>query len=78
MDSVSVRDLRNNGADVIARVRAGETLTVTRDGEPVALLSPLPRAPLGKDALIERHRNLPPMDHAALRRDLDAVVDQSL
>jgi antitoxin (DNA-binding transcriptional repressor) of toxin-antitoxin stability system len=35
VDEVSVRDLRNSGEEVLARVGRGESLTVTRDGEPV-------------------------------------------
>jgi len=36
MSTVPIRDLRNNSADVMARVARGESLTVTRDGAPVA------------------------------------------
>jgi prevent-host-death family protein len=38
MKSVSVRDLRNSGGDVLYRVEHGETVVVTRDGRPVAEL----------------------------------------
>ncbi|MCB1300075.1 MAG: type II toxin-antitoxin system prevent-host-death family antitoxin, partial [Tetrasphaera sp.] len=40
-----MRELRNSGGEVIARVAGGETLLVTRDGEPVARVTPLPRRP---------------------------------
>lgn len=47
MDTVASRDLRNHTADVLARVSAGETLTVTVRGDVVAELSPPPdRRPL--------------------------------
>ncbi len=36
MDQVSVRELRNHAGDVLDRVEAGERLTVTRNGKPVA------------------------------------------
>ena len=49
-----MRDLRNHGGDVIGRVQAGERVTITRDGEPVAELRPLPRRRLGARALIEQ------------------------
>ncbi|MFC7766238.1 type II toxin-antitoxin system Phd/YefM family antitoxin [Leucobacter soli] len=39
MKAVTVRDLRNNSAAVLARVGQGETLTVTKDG------TPSPRSP---------------------------------
>ena len=41
MASVTIRDLRNHGGEVVDRVEAGEQLTVTRDGRPVAELRPV-------------------------------------
>ena len=40
MPEVSVRELRNDTAAVIARVRAGETVTLTVNREPVADIVP--------------------------------------
>ena len=78
MGEASIRDLRNHGGEVIGRVQAGERVTITRDGEPVAELRPVPRRPLGAAALIEQFRALPPVDASRLRADIDAVLDQSL
>ena len=78
MSSVPVRDLRNHSADVLARVMQGESLTVTRDGEPVATISPLPRRQVGVEQLIERRRALPVVDAAALRVDLDELLASAL
>ena len=78
MPEVTVRELRNKGGEVIERVIAGEVLTVTRDGTPVAQLIPLPRKPLSAEALLERHRHLPPIDLDTLRRELDESIDPSL
>ena len=78
MSTVPVRDLRNHSADVLARVTQGESLTVTRDGEPVATISPLPRRQVGVAQLIERRRTLPVVDAAALRVDLDELLDSAL
>jgi len=78
MSTVPVRDLRNRSADVLARVIQGESLTVTRDGEPVATISPLPRRQVGVAQLIERRRTLPVVDAAALRADLDELLDPAL
>ena len=78
MAEVTVRELRNQGGRVIDRVLAGESLLVTRDGEPVAELRPLPPAALDIATLLRRWRNLPTVDPAALRADIDAVVDQAL
>ncbi|MGB3685391.1 MAG: type II toxin-antitoxin system prevent-host-death family antitoxin [Ornithinimicrobium sp.] len=78
MSTVSVRDLRNHGGDVLARVAHGESLTVTRDGDPVALIVPLPRQPLTAEQLTERWRLLPRVDAAAFRRDVDQILDSTL
>jgi prevent-host-death family protein len=77
MDKVSVRDLRNHGGDVLARVEAGEHLTVTRSGRPVAELRPLARVAVPVTVLVDQWSRLPEVDPAALRADIDAVVDQS-
>lgn len=73
-----MRELRNQGGEVLDRVAAGERITVTRDGRPVAELRPLHRPPLPVDVLVERFRALPAMDAGRFRTDVDAVLDQSL
>jgi prevent-host-death family protein len=78
MDSVSIRQLRNQGGEVLRRVAAGETLTVTNDGEPVAELRPLPAPSLSASELLARWRHLPNIDAAAFRRDLDELIESSL
>lgn len=77
-NSVSIRDLRNRGGDVVDRVARGEDVTVTRAGRPVATLRPVPKAPLSAEALLARWRGVPTGDPEALRRDLDAVLDPTL
>lgn len=78
MDTVSVRELRNHGADVLNRVARGESLVVTRDGVEVAEVVPLRRRTTRTVDLIERRRHLPVVDPAALRRDLDEILDARL
>ena len=78
MAEATVRDLRNKGGEVLDRVLAGERVTVTRDGKPVAELRPLPGTRLSAHALVERFRRLPPVDPDRFREDVDAVVDQAL
>lgn len=73
-----MRELRNKGAEVIERVERGETLTVTRNGRPVAELRPLPRPRYDTATLIERWRHLPQIDYDRLRRDIDEIIDPSL
>lgn len=76
--TVSIRDLRNHGGDVLAEVERGESVIVTRDGRPVAELRPLPRRGVSAAALIARRRHLPDVDTARLRADIDATIDMSL
>jgi prevent-host-death family protein len=42
-DTVGVRELRQNLSVYLKRVAAGETLRVTEQGRPVAMLTPLPK-----------------------------------
>ncbi len=76
--SVTVRELRNKGGEVLDRVERGERLIVTRDGRAVAELRPVPSRSPGAAELIGRRKRLPPVDPDALRRDIDAVLDPSL
>jgi prevent-host-death family protein len=78
MAEATIRDLRNHSAEVLGRVSAGEHVTVTRDGRPVAELRPLGRKPLTAAEVIERFKRLPPVDPERFRRDVDAIVDSSL
>jgi prevent-host-death family protein len=75
---VTIRDLRNHGGDVVDRVVAGESLVVTRSGEPVARLLPVRRRGLDAATLLARWRRLPTVDPDALRADVDATFDPSL
>ncbi|OBI83251.1 type II toxin-antitoxin system Phd/YefM family antitoxin [Mycobacterium asiaticum] len=78
MDKVTVRDLRNNGGEVLRRVEHGERIVVTRDGAPVAELRPLPRRSAGPAELIRRRKNFPLVDPDSLRCDIDDLIDPSL
>jgi len=74
---VSIRDLRNHGGDVIGRVEAGEAITVTRDGKPVAELRPLTGQPIGAAVLLQRWSRLPAVDPVRFRADIDSLLDAS-
>lgn len=78
MSTVTIRELRNHGGEVVERVLAGEALTVTRAGKPVAELRPVRRRGLDAATLLGRWRRLPAVDPKAFRRDVDAVLDASL
>lgn len=75
---VTVRELRNNGGDVIDRVVGGDTFVVTRDGHEVAELRPLHPHPLDAATLLSRWARLPRVDPVGLRNDIDSVLDASL
>jgi prevent-host-death family protein len=42
---VASRELRNNTRELLTRVEAGESVTITVDGRPVAVLQPVGRRP---------------------------------
>ena len=78
MATVTVRDLRNKGGEVLDRVLRGDTVIVTRDGHAVAELRPLPPRVLDASALLSRWRHLPAVDPVVLRSDIDSFLDASL
>ena len=78
MTTVTVRELRNKGGEVLDRVLLGDTIVVTRDGHEVAELRPLPPRVLDASALLARWRHIPAVDPVALRRDIDTFLDASL
>jgi prevent-host-death family protein len=45
MTEVASRELRNSTRSLLDRVLAGETLTITVDGRPTAVLAPIGRRP---------------------------------
>jgi len=77
MANVTIRELRNQGGEIVDRAAAGEQITITRSGRPVAELRAL-RAPLTADAVLERARRLPAVDPVALREDIDELLDWTL
>ena len=77
MTDVTIRELRNQGGEIVDRAAAGEQITITRSGRPVAELRAL-RTPLSADAVLKRWRHLPPIDPVAFREDIDELLDWSL
>ncbi len=45
MPDVASRELRNSTRSLLNRVESGETLTITVDGRPTAILAPIGRRP---------------------------------
>jgi antitoxin (DNA-binding transcriptional repressor) of toxin-antitoxin stability system len=77
MAKVTIRELRHHGGEIVDRAAAGEPITITRSGRPVAELRAL-RPPLSADAVLERARRLPAVDPVALRDDIDELLDWTL
>jgi prevent-host-death family protein len=73
---VSVRELRNQTAQVLRRVEAGEHLTVTVDRRPVAELVPLPT----RATWVPRERVLASLVQAdsGLTEELNAVLGDTI
>ncbi|RTL68877.1 MAG: type II toxin-antitoxin system prevent-host-death family antitoxin [Pseudonocardiaceae bacterium] len=73
-ETISQRDLRNDNAEIMRRVEAGETFTVTRNGKPVAEIVPLavprPRVTVGE--AMRLLAELPPIDPEQWRREREA------
>jgi prevent-host-death family protein len=77
MTDVTIRELRNQGGEVVDRAAQGEQITITRSGRPVAELRAL-RPSATAESLLERWRQLPVVDPAALRADVDEFLDFTL
>jgi antitoxin (DNA-binding transcriptional repressor) of toxin-antitoxin stability system len=78
MAQVSIRDLRNHGGDVVDRAARGEQITITRSGKAVAELRAISPPALTAQALIDRWRQLPPVDPVAFRKDVDRFLGAGL
>lgn len=65
---VSVRELRNDTASVVAAVESGESVTLTVNRRPVAEITPHreQRSPWVPSAVLERIRHEAPLDAAFL------------
>ena len=48
MADVTIRELRNEGGEVVDRAARGERITITRSGQPVAELRALARPAFGR------------------------------
>lgn len=76
MTSVPSRELRNHTADVLGRVRSGEDVTITVNGEPVAVMvsaRATRRRQLSRTEFLHRFRQA----DSGLRVDLDRLAGDS-
>lgn len=71
------RELRNNSGEIMRALDRGERFVVTRNGVPVAELSPVGRRRrVAAATLLDALAAAPAVDVERLRADLDAVADQ--
>lgn len=76
MSTVAVRELRNHTADVLRRVEAGESITITVNGVEVANLVPIRRTKrrfIPKEEFLRTLRQADP----GLRDDLALLVGET-
>jgi prevent-host-death family protein len=78
MTEVTIHELRKHAGEIIDRAARGEHITITRGGKPVAELRAKARPALSAGTLLARWRNVPRVDPAALRADLDEPLDAHL
>ena len=74
--TITQRQLRNDSAKVLRAVQEGQTMTITRNGTPVAELRPIAaRRYVSRAMLEEAVRTAPRIDAGRFRADIDAVID---
>ena len=78
MTEIAARELRNHTADVLRRVEAGEKVTITSRGRPVAELTPvraMRRRPIARAELAKRLGQT--QADPGLRQDLAALAGET-
>jgi prevent-host-death family protein len=74
---ISQRELRNDSGRIMRDVGRGGRFVVTRNGVPVAELTPVgPSRFVSVAAALATFRGAPPLDTKRFRRDVDAALDQ--
>ena len=78
-ESVTQRELRNDSGEIMRRLDEGESFVVTRNGVPVAELTPLRRHRfVPAAAVVAMFRNAPTIDPGRFRADVDAWAGQDI
>lgn len=80
MESVTHREMRNRSGEILRRVEAGETVQVSNNGRPAALIVPVGGEPL--DGLIARGEARPARTGtgtlAAIPRGVSSATSEEL
>ena len=80
MPAIDAHDLARDCDRVLERVAAGESFDIVRDGRTVARLAPSTgrRQFVPVDEFKRLFGDVPPIDYAAFRRDVDQGIDFDL
>lgn len=78
MKEVTIRDLRNNGGEILDAVMRGEGMTVTRQGRAIAELRPLRKPGVRVETLERVFKGCPTYKYEDLLADMDEFMDLSL
>ena len=74
---ITHRQLRSEGGRIMRKVDEGKSFIVTRNGVPVAELSPLrQRLFVCSDAVLGAFAGSPRIRRARFRKEVDAAIDQ--
>jgi prevent-host-death family protein len=74
---ITQRELRNDSGEIMRALDAGTDFVVTRNGVPVAELTPLRhRRFIPVAALLNAFQGSPVIDAEQFRRDVDELLDQ--
>jgi prevent-host-death family protein len=79
--TIAQRELRNDNAQVIDAVAAGEDFVITRNGTPIAELKPVSQARrqfVSRGDVEKLMANGSSIDFAQFRDDADRLIDQDL
>ena len=76
MRTITQRQLRNDSAAVLREVQTGQRVVVTRNGTPVAQLTPVARRRfVARETIAEYAAGAPRIDAATFRADLDRLAN---
>jgi prevent-host-death family protein len=77
--TITQRELRNDSGAVLREVQAGNTVVVSRNGEPVAELRPVSRRIfVPRQAIAGAQTGAASVDYIRFREEIDRVADQSI
>jgi prevent-host-death family protein len=75
---ITQRQLRNQSGEIMRALDGGQSFIVTRNGVPVAELSPIKqRQFVTRERVLEIFAGAPEMDENLFRADVDRILDQS-